>query len=106
MPGRVVAAWILRKTMLKMAIRLRAARCSIASRSMGIEHARAAQPHAVIAANHASFLDGLLLGAFLPGDAGLRDRHVHRAEMVGEAVPVPRQRDAGRSDQSAVDARA
>jgi 1-acyl-sn-glycerol-3-phosphate acyltransferase len=25
-------------------------------------------PRAVIAANHASFLDGLLLGAFLPGD--------------------------------------
>ena len=25
-------------------------------------------PKAVIAANHASFLDGLLLGAFLPGD--------------------------------------
>src|SRR5437868_15141537 len=34
----------------------------------GLEHARAAMPHAVIAANHASFLDGLLLGAFLPGD--------------------------------------
>ena len=34
----------------------------------GLEHARAALPHAVIAANHASFLDGLLLGAFLPGD--------------------------------------
>jgi acyl-[acyl-carrier-protein]-phospholipid O-acyltransferase/long-chain-fatty-acid--[acyl-carrier-protein] ligase len=34
----------------------------------GLEHAREAMPRAVIAANHASFLDGLLLGAFLPGD--------------------------------------
>ena len=34
----------------------------------GLEHARSAMPHAVIAANHASFLDGLLLGAFMPGD--------------------------------------
>jgi len=33
----------------------------------GLEHARAAQSHAVIAANHASFLDALVLGAFLPG---------------------------------------
>ncbi len=33
----------------------------------GLEHAHAAMPRAVIAANHASFLDGLLLGAFLPG---------------------------------------
>ena len=52
----------------------------------GAEHVRAAMPRAVIAANHASFLDGLLLGAFLPGerkpghqdvegDAGLVDRH-------------------------------
>jgi acyl-[acyl-carrier-protein]-phospholipid O-acyltransferase / long-chain-fatty-acid--[acyl-carrier-protein] ligase len=33
----------------------------------GLEHARASQSHAVIAANHASFLDALVLGAFLPG---------------------------------------
>jgi acyl-[acyl-carrier-protein]-phospholipid O-acyltransferase/long-chain-fatty-acid--[acyl-carrier-protein] ligase len=33
----------------------------------GLEHARAAKSHAVIAANHASFLDALVLGAFLPG---------------------------------------
>jgi acyl-[acyl-carrier-protein]-phospholipid O-acyltransferase/long-chain-fatty-acid--[acyl-carrier-protein] ligase len=34
----------------------------------GVEHVSAALPRAVIAANHASFLDGLLLGAFLPGE--------------------------------------
>ena len=34
----------------------------------GIEHVTAALPHAVIAANHAWFLDGLLLGALLPGN--------------------------------------
>ena len=42
--------------------------CSYRVRVEGLEHARAALPQAVIAANHASFLDGLLLGAFLPGD--------------------------------------
>jgi acyl-[acyl-carrier-protein]-phospholipid O-acyltransferase/long-chain-fatty-acid--[acyl-carrier-protein] ligase len=65
-PVVVVAAWILRKTMLKMAIRF-VLRVLYRVEVRGIEHARAAQTHAVIAANHASFLDGLLLGAFLPG---------------------------------------
>ena len=65
-PVVVVAAWILRKTMLKMAIRF-VLRVLYRVEVIGIEHARAAQSHAVIAANHASFLDGMLLGAFLPG---------------------------------------
>ena len=65
-PIVVVAAWILRKAMLKMAIRF-VLRVLYRVEVHGIEHARAAQSHAVIAANHASFLDGLLLGAFLPG---------------------------------------
>ncbi|HUQ88328.1 MAG TPA: AMP-binding protein, partial [Vicinamibacterales bacterium] len=65
-PVVIVAAAILRKTMLKMAIRF-VLRLLYRVEINGIEHARAAQSHAVIAANHASFLDGLLLGAFLPG---------------------------------------
>ena len=65
-PVVVVAAAILRKTMLKMIIRF-VLRVLYRVEVHGVEHARAAQSHAVIAANHASFLDGLLLGAFLPG---------------------------------------
>jgi acyl-[acyl-carrier-protein]-phospholipid O-acyltransferase/long-chain-fatty-acid--[acyl-carrier-protein] ligase len=65
-PIVVVAAAILRKTMLKMMIRF-VLRTLYRVEVHGIEHALAAQTHAVIAANHASFLDGLLLGAFLPG---------------------------------------
>ena len=66
LPVVVVAAWVLRKSMLKMAIRF-VLRLLYRVEVHGLEHARAAQSHAVIAANHASFLDGLVLGAFLPG---------------------------------------
>src|SRR5688572_12407164 len=55
-----------RKEMLKMVIRL-VLRVLYRVEVHGVEHARAAQSHAVIAANHASFLDALVLGAFLPG---------------------------------------
>jgi len=61
------AAWILRRTLLRSAVRV-LLRLLYRVEVEGLEHARAALPHAVIAANHASFLDGLLLGAFLPGD--------------------------------------
>ncbi|MEO8681294.1 MAG: MFS transporter, partial [Vicinamibacterales bacterium] len=67
LPIVLVAAWILRKTMVKSALRL-VLRALYRVEIDGIEHARAASSHAVIAANHASFLDGLLLGAFLPGE--------------------------------------
>ena len=62
-------------------------------------------PHAVIAANHASFLDGLLLGAFLPGQPIFAVDTFDRHALVGAAVPGARRRDAGRSDQPAVDSR-
>src|SRR5688572_17697818 len=54
------------KALLKAMIRL-VLRVSYRVEVHGLEHARAAQSHAVIAANHASFLDALVLGAFLPG---------------------------------------
>ena len=41
----------------------------------------------MIAANHASFLDGLLLGAFLPGEPIFAVDTLDRAEVVGAAVP-------------------
>jgi len=66
-PVVVVAAWVLRKQMLKMMIRM-VLRVLYRVEVRGIEHARATQTHAVIAANHASFLDAMLLGAFLPGE--------------------------------------
>ncbi len=66
-PVAMAAAWILRRELVRSAMRL-ALRLVYRVRVEGIEHARSALPKAVIAANHASFLDGLLLGAFLPGD--------------------------------------
>ena len=66
-PVALVAAWILRRTVAKSLLRL-ILRILYRVKVEGLEHARAALPKAVIAANHASFLDGLLLGAFLPGD--------------------------------------
>src|SRR5262245_34410641 len=67
-PVIVVTAWIVRRGILKSVVRL-VLRTVYRVEVEGEEHVRAALPHAVIAANHASFLDGLLLGAFLPGDA-------------------------------------
>ena len=66
-PVALVAAWILRRSLAKSLVRL-ILKVLYRVKVEGLEHARAAMPHAVIAANHASFLDGLLLGAFLPGD--------------------------------------
>jgi acyl-[acyl-carrier-protein]-phospholipid O-acyltransferase/long-chain-fatty-acid--[acyl-carrier-protein] ligase len=66
-PVAFIAAWVVRRSMAKGLMRL-ILRLLYRVQVEGLEHARAAMPHAVIAANHASFLDGLLLGAFLPGD--------------------------------------
>jgi acyl-[acyl-carrier-protein]-phospholipid O-acyltransferase/long-chain-fatty-acid--[acyl-carrier-protein] ligase len=66
-PVALIAAWILRQTLAKSVVRL-ILKLLYRVKVEGLEHARAALPKAVIAANHASFLDGLLLGAFLPGD--------------------------------------
>jgi acyl-[acyl-carrier-protein]-phospholipid O-acyltransferase/long-chain-fatty-acid--[acyl-carrier-protein] ligase len=62
-----VAGWILRRPIAKSVVRL-ILRVLYRVQIEGLEHVRTALPHAVIAANHASFLDGLLLGAFLPGE--------------------------------------
>src|SRR4051812_10394099 len=66
-PVALISAWVLRRTLAKSVVRC-VLRLLYRVEVHGLEHAHAAMPHAVIAANHASFLDGLLLGAFLPGD--------------------------------------
>ncbi len=67
LPVAVYSAWVVRRSLFKSVMRV-ILRLLYRVEVEGLEHARAAMPHAVIAANHASFLDGLLLGAFLPGD--------------------------------------
>ena len=66
-PVAVYSAWVVRRSLLKGVMRL-ILKLLYRVQVEGLEHARSAMPHAVIAANHASFLDGLLLGAFMPGD--------------------------------------
>jgi acyl-[acyl-carrier-protein]-phospholipid O-acyltransferase/long-chain-fatty-acid--[acyl-carrier-protein] ligase len=66
-PVAAYSAWVVRLSLFKSVMRV-ILRLLYRVEVEGIEHARAAMPHAVIAANHSSFLDGLLLGAFLPGD--------------------------------------
>jgi acyl-[acyl-carrier-protein]-phospholipid O-acyltransferase/long-chain-fatty-acid--[acyl-carrier-protein] ligase len=66
-PVAAYSSWVVRRALFKSVMRV-ILRLLYRVEVEGVEHARAAMPHAVIAANHASFLDGLLLGAFLPGD--------------------------------------
>jgi acyl-[acyl-carrier-protein]-phospholipid O-acyltransferase/long-chain-fatty-acid--[acyl-carrier-protein] ligase len=66
-PVAIIAAWVVRRPLGKMVMRV-VLRVLYRVQVEGLEHARSAMPHAVIAANHASFLDGVLLGAFMPGD--------------------------------------
>jgi len=66
-PVAVYSAWVVRRSLFKGVMRV-ILKLLYRVEVEGLEHAKAAMPHAVIAANHASFLDGLLLGAFLPGD--------------------------------------
>ena len=63
----VAAVWVLRRPVTKRLMQL-LLRLLYRVEIEGLEPVRAALPRTVIAANHASFLDGLLLGAFLPGD--------------------------------------
>jgi len=67
LPVAAYSAWIVRRSLFKSLVRI-VLRLLYRVEVDGLEHARAAMPHAVIAANHSSFLDGLLLGAFLPGE--------------------------------------
>ena len=102
LPVALISAWIVRRALAKSLMRL-VLRLLYRVEIEGLEHARAAMPRAVIAANHASFLDGLLLGAFLPGDPIFAVDTSDREAVVGAAVSGLRQRSSRRSDQPAVD---
>jgi acyl-[acyl-carrier-protein]-phospholipid O-acyltransferase/long-chain-fatty-acid--[acyl-carrier-protein] ligase len=67
LPVVAMSAWMVRRSLLKSAVRI-VLRVLYRVEVEGVDHFQAALPRAVVAANHASFLDGLLLGAFLPGD--------------------------------------
>ena len=77
----------------------------IASRSRASSTRVRRMPQAVIAANHASFLDGLLLGAFLPGDPIFAVDTLIAKQWWAKPFLVFVNALAGRSDQSAVDPR-
>ena len=105
MPVAVYSAWVVRRSLAKGVMRVDpAAAVSRGGRRASSTRARR-MPHAVIAANHASFLDGLLLGAFLPGDPIFAvDTFIAKKwwakPFLARGQCVPR-----RSDQSAVDPR-
>jgi acyl-[acyl-carrier-protein]-phospholipid O-acyltransferase/long-chain-fatty-acid--[acyl-carrier-protein] ligase len=63
----LAAFWMLRRELTRSVVR-GLLRLLYRVEVDGLEHLHGVLPRAVIAANHASFLDGLLLGAFLPGD--------------------------------------
>ncbi|NBC36620.1 acyl-[ACP]--phospholipid O-acyltransferase [Novosphingobium sp. FSY-8] len=62
----LVSIWLLPETLFKDVIRL-TLRALYRVEVTGIEHMPRAGEPAVVVVNHLSFLDGLLLGAFLPG---------------------------------------
>jgi acyl-[acyl-carrier-protein]-phospholipid O-acyltransferase/long-chain-fatty-acid--[acyl-carrier-protein] ligase len=64
----LVSIWLLPETLFKDTIRL-VLRVLYRVELKGIEHMPRAGERAVVVVNHLSFLDGVLLGAFLPGKA-------------------------------------
>jgi acyl-[acyl-carrier-protein]-phospholipid O-acyltransferase/long-chain-fatty-acid--[acyl-carrier-protein] ligase len=64
----LVSIWLLPETLFKDTIRL-VLRVLYRVELKGVEHMPRAGERAVVVVNHLSFLDGVLLGAFLPGKA-------------------------------------
>jgi acyl-[acyl-carrier-protein]-phospholipid O-acyltransferase/long-chain-fatty-acid--[acyl-carrier-protein] ligase len=62
----LISCWLLPETLFKAAVRF-ALRLAYRVRVHGVENMPRAGERAVVVVNHVSFLDGLLLGAFLPG---------------------------------------
>ncbi len=101
-PVAMAAAWILRRELVRSAMRL-ALRLVYRVRVEGVEHVTIRSAESRHCGEPRVVPRRAAARRIPAGRSHFRGRHPDREEVVGEAVPVARERAAGRSHQPAVD---